>query len=106
MSIHKIIIGRPVLMLLLVLVALGGSGCGSTKKAVVVSPEPTCQEALSTGLNSFSEHELAILLDQGLADDQKDLCWIPLIEDMPQSKQGRTSPALSRGSEALQQKTL
>lgn len=80
MSIQKRTIGGSVLMFLLIITLLGVSGCGTSKKAVVVGPDPTCQEALSTGLNSFSEHELARLLDQGLADDQKDSCWIPLMK--------------------------
>jgi len=80
MFIHKRIIGGSVLTLLLVFTVLGGSGCSTSKKAVVVGPGPTCQEALSTGINSFSEHELAGLLDRGLADDQKESCWIPLMK--------------------------
>ena len=41
---------------------------------------PTCEEALSTGLQGFSDNELAMFLDNSLAEDRKSECWIPIME--------------------------
>lgn len=79
MSIHKRITNGMVLTLFPVFIVLVVSGCGSTRKAVLAEPDPTCQEVLSTGLDDFSDQELAGLLDESLTDNQKDDCWIPLM---------------------------
>jgi hypothetical protein len=62
------------------LLALAGGGCMSNHKAVVVAPEPTCEEALATGVEGFSDHEVARFLDSALSEDRTSGCWSPLME--------------------------
>jgi len=59
---------------------MGFSGCIWGQKAVVVGTGPTCEETLSTGVNGFSDYEVAALLDKALADDRKAECWTPIME--------------------------
>ena len=66
--------------LLIILLMIGVSGCIWGQKAVVVGAGPTCEEALSTGLQGFSDDELAGFLDSSLAEDRKSDCWIPIMK--------------------------
>jgi len=68
------------LLIVLSLLMIGVSGCVWDRKAVVVGAAPTCEEALSTGLQGFSDDELALFLDSSLAEDRKSECWIPIME--------------------------
>ena len=68
------------LLIILSLLMIGVSGCVWDQKAVVVGAAPTCEEALSTGLQGFSDDELALFLDNSLAEDRKSECWIPIME--------------------------
>jgi hypothetical protein len=68
------------LLIILSLLMIGASGCVWDQKAVVVGAAPTCEEALSTGLQGFSDDELAVFLDNSLAEDRKSECWIPIME--------------------------
>ncbi|MBC8177477.1 MAG: hypothetical protein H8E19_08735, partial [Deltaproteobacteria bacterium] len=51
------------LLIILSLLMIGVSGCVWDQKAVVVGAAPTCDEALSTGLQGFSDNELTLFLD-------------------------------------------
>jgi len=62
------------------LLALFTGGCMSTRNAVVVGSGPTCEEALSTGLDRYSDHEVAKFLDTGLAEGRISECWMPVME--------------------------
>jgi len=68
------------LLIILSLLMIGVSGCIWGQKAVVVGTGPTCEEALYTGLQGFSDDELALFLDSSLAEDRKSECWIPIME--------------------------
>lgn len=68
------------LLIILLLLMIGGSGCIWGQKAVVVGAGPTCEEALSTGLHGFSDYEVAEFLDSSLAEGRKSECWIPIME--------------------------
>ena len=68
------------LLIILSLLILGVSGCIWGQKAVVVGTGPTCEEALSTGIQGFSDDELALFLDSSLAEGRKSECWIPIME--------------------------
>ena len=67
-------------LIILSLLMIGVSGCVWGQKAVVIGAAPTCDEALSTGLQEFSDDELALFLDNSLAEDRKSECWIPIME--------------------------
>jgi hypothetical protein len=62
------------------LLALASAGCMFNRNAVVVEAGPTCEEALSTGLQGFSDEELAGFLDSSLAEGRTSQCWIPVME--------------------------
>jgi hypothetical protein len=68
------------LLIILLLLAAGVSGCATHDQRIVVTPAPTCEEAVANGLNGFSDHELALLLDDSLAESRKSQCWIPIME--------------------------
>lgn len=68
------------LLTVFLLIALLSGGCMSSRQAVVVGPVPTCEEALSTGLQGFSDDELAGLLDRSLSEDRMTGCWMPIME--------------------------
>ena len=68
------------LLITLLLLAAGVSGCATHHHTSVVSPAPTCEEALVNGLNKLSDDELAMLLDDSLAESRKSECWIPIME--------------------------
>ena len=78
MTIRRQITGG--LLVVSLLFMLVGTGCMFGRKAVVVGAAPTCKEALSTGLQGFSDDELAGFLDSSLAEDRKSECWIPIME--------------------------
>ena len=60
---------------------IGMSGCTWSQKAVVTGATgPTCEEMLSTGVHSFTDQEVAAMLDKALEEDQKERCWIPVME--------------------------
>ena len=68
------------LLIILLLLMVGGSSCANRQKAVVAGPAPTCEEALSMGIQSFSDDELALFLDGSPAGNRKFECWIPIME--------------------------
>lgn len=67
------------LITLSLLFMLVSGGCMFNRNAVVVGTGPTCEEALSTGLQGFSDDELAGFLDSSLTEDRKSACWIPIM---------------------------
>jgi len=73
---NKTTAGLLALSLLFILVS---AGCTSKRNAVVVDPGPVCEEALSTGLQGFSDHEVEGFLDNALTEDGKSTCWIPVM---------------------------
>jgi len=84
MAIRKQIIDGLTIIFLLFM--LGNSACIWEKKMIMVNkprpanPEPTCREALSTGLHGLSDNEVARFLEKGLTDDGKDECWIEIMK--------------------------
>jgi hypothetical protein len=61
------------------LLALAGAGCTSNRSAVVMAPEPTCEEALAAGLEGISDREVARFLDSSLTEEGPSGCWVPLM---------------------------
>lgn len=55
------------------------SGCVTDRKAIVTGPGPSCEDALNTGLDAYSDQEVAEFLDRALADEKMDACWIPIM---------------------------
>ena len=68
------------LLTLCLLFVLVSAGCMFNRNAVVVGTGPTCEEALTSGLQGFSDDELARFLDNSLAEGRKSECWIPFME--------------------------
>jgi len=68
------------LLTLSLLFMMMSAGCMFNRNAVVVGTGPTCEEALTSGLQGFSDDELARFLDNSIAEDRKSACWIPVME--------------------------
>ncbi len=73
-------IGNFILALILIYLCLS-TGCAQSRKAVPVIAQSacTCEEVETSGIRGFSDHEVAELLDQALADERND-CWMPVME--------------------------
>ena len=67
-------------LIILLILMVCASSCANRQKAIVTGPAPTCEEALSTGIQEFSDDELALFLDHSLAENRKFECWIPMME--------------------------
>jgi len=70
--------GRLIAAIFLSMLILGG--CTSSRNAVVIGSGPTCEEALSTGLQGYSDGEVAGILDNALAEGRVPECWMPGME--------------------------
>ena len=64
--------------ILMLMVAVGVSGCFGAKR-VVVMHQPTCSQALIVGLHHYSDEEISTLLDKAVAENDTQGCFIPLI---------------------------
>ena len=62
-----------------IILLTGALGCFGQKRAAVVMPETTCSEALASGLQNYSDNEIAELLDESLVEKDVDGCWIPMM---------------------------
>jgi len=55
-------------------------GCAGTKRVAVVKPQPSCSEAVRSDLQSISDNELVLLLNESQSEGGQDDCWIALVK--------------------------
>jgi len=55
-------------------------GCTGLRKAAVIMPQPTCAEAVGSGIRNTSDNDLTALLDESQGEDRRDSCWVPLVK--------------------------
>lgn len=68
------------IMLVFILFLPAAMGCVQHRKAVVVAPKPTCEEAINNELRFISDNEVVELLDEALQGDWLEDCWVPLMK--------------------------
>jgi hypothetical protein len=61
---------------LLLLLAVG-AGCANTKPQAY---HYSCRDALSIGLEGFSDSRIAAYLDEAAAGDDLQACWLPMVK--------------------------